>query len=372
MVIVKLSHFLLVDNASLSLTQENLWKIFCPKFHEWYKFYSGDFVSLLFSSVLFHLGELDRQNKITQEILAKYLQRRLFPHLVYPRGLDGSALAKSLQKAGIVPRSDSDQHDTLETVESERISNFQLFGDDLQGKFSILLTFAEREKSTGYISAANWMHLLFMPKISARELVSEQKMSLPASCNNRDLLPGSSATPRTLPRIVILTIFASCIIYGIYNYVARYIRVKGILLHWNARRKPLRGSHSQRWPAASWTLVRTILLFQNCLELTDSQNPWIVWTPFKLTVQLRRQECSIGGLVLKFGRNLFFERDSPRIEQPSPELTSHRGVSFLRMTEVCSKMKINLSHLLQGHSGYTDQNGHFTDVYHVEFVFIRV
>lgn len=64
------------------------------------------------------------------------MQRRLFPHLSQPRTQSsgqGSDQQLDQQSSGIDP----DQDDTLETVESERISNFQYFEDENRGKFEI-------------------------------------------------------------------------------------------------------------------------------------------------------------------------------------------------------------------------------------------
>lgn len=78
-------------------------------------------------------GDLDRQNKITQEILAKYLQRRLFSHLLNTRAQSVPVGHSRQQRARAHTRADFYQDDALETVESERIPNFQLLEDDLQG-----------------------------------------------------------------------------------------------------------------------------------------------------------------------------------------------------------------------------------------------
>lgn len=78
-------------------------------------------------------GEVARQNKITQEILAKYLQRRLFPHLANSQN-HNNGLRSDRHSIGGESLIDSEQDDALETVESERISNFQYFEGDAQGK----------------------------------------------------------------------------------------------------------------------------------------------------------------------------------------------------------------------------------------------
>ncbi|KAK6630926.1 hypothetical protein RUM44_003098 [Polyplax serrata] len=77
-------------------------------------------------------SDLDRQNKITQEILAKYLQRRLFSHLLNTRAQSVPVGHSRQQRARAHTRADFYQDDALETVESERIPNFQLLEDDLQ------------------------------------------------------------------------------------------------------------------------------------------------------------------------------------------------------------------------------------------------
>jgi hypothetical protein len=73
-------------------------------------------------------GEIARQNRITQQILAQYLQRRFFPHLVTTTTPSPTALFRLKDK----PKDHHLQHhqvqevdsdDRLETVESEQISN---------------------------------------------------------------------------------------------------------------------------------------------------------------------------------------------------------------------------------------------------------
>jgi hypothetical protein len=74
-------------------------------------------------------GEIDRQNRITQQILAQFLQRRLFPNLSTTPTPSSNALLRLSND----PRDHHLQHhrqahevegdDRLETVESEQISN---------------------------------------------------------------------------------------------------------------------------------------------------------------------------------------------------------------------------------------------------------
>ncbi|KAK6632645.1 hypothetical protein RUM43_013413 [Polyplax serrata] len=90
-------------------------------------------------------SDLDRQNKITQEILAKYLQRRLFSHLLNTRAQSVPVGHSRQQRARAHTRADFYQDDALETVESERIPNFQLLEDDLQGSRPVPL---KRRKNT--------------------------------------------------------------------------------------------------------------------------------------------------------------------------------------------------------------------------------
>jgi hypothetical protein len=73
-------------------------------------------------------GEVERQNRITQQILAQFLQRRLFPNLSSTPTPSPNALLRLTDD----PRDhhhhhhqahDVDGDDRLETVESEQISN---------------------------------------------------------------------------------------------------------------------------------------------------------------------------------------------------------------------------------------------------------
>ena len=73
-------------------------------------------------------GEIAKQNRITQQILAQYLQRRLFPHLTTTTTPSPPALLRprDTQKDHHVHHHqphDGDGDDRLETVESEQISN---------------------------------------------------------------------------------------------------------------------------------------------------------------------------------------------------------------------------------------------------------
>jgi hypothetical protein len=76
-------------------------------------------------------GEIARQNRITQQILAQYLQRRLFPHLTTTTTPSPTALLR----LGDTPKDhhvhhnrahEADGDDRLETVESEQVSNVYL------------------------------------------------------------------------------------------------------------------------------------------------------------------------------------------------------------------------------------------------------
>jgi len=73
-------------------------------------------------------GEVALQNRITQQILAQYLQRRFFPHLVTTTTSPPTTLLRlkdrptdhHLQHHQV---REGDGDDRLETVESEQISN---------------------------------------------------------------------------------------------------------------------------------------------------------------------------------------------------------------------------------------------------------
>ena len=69
-------------------------------------------------------GEVALQNRITQQILAQYLQRRFFPHLVTTTTSPPTTLLRLKDRPTDhlqVPEGDGDG--ILETVESEQISN---------------------------------------------------------------------------------------------------------------------------------------------------------------------------------------------------------------------------------------------------------
>jgi hypothetical protein len=71
-------------------------------------------------------GEIARQNRITQQILAQYLQRRLFPHLTTTTTPSPTALQlRDNSKDHRLPHQahEGEGDDRLETVESEQISN---------------------------------------------------------------------------------------------------------------------------------------------------------------------------------------------------------------------------------------------------------
>ncbi|KAJ9575460.1 hypothetical protein L9F63_007665, partial [Diploptera punctata] len=83
-------------------------------------------------------SELARQNRITQQILAQYLQRRLFPHLTTTTTPSPPALLRprDTQKdhhAHHHQAHDADGDDRLETVESEQISNVYFTSEDIVG-----------------------------------------------------------------------------------------------------------------------------------------------------------------------------------------------------------------------------------------------
>jgi hypothetical protein len=72
-------------------------------------------------------GDIARQNRITEQILAQYLQRRFFPHLVTTTSSPTALLRlrdkpkdHHLQQQEV---READGDDRLETVESEQISN---------------------------------------------------------------------------------------------------------------------------------------------------------------------------------------------------------------------------------------------------------
>jgi hypothetical protein len=71
-------------------------------------------------------GEIARQNRITQQILTQYLQKRFFPHLTTTTPSSPTALLrlkdnpKDRRLQHQVRETDGD--DRLETVESEQIS----------------------------------------------------------------------------------------------------------------------------------------------------------------------------------------------------------------------------------------------------------
>jgi hypothetical protein len=72
-------------------------------------------------------GEVARQNRITEQILTQYLQRRFFPHLVNTTPSSPTTLLRLKDRPTDhhlqhqVREADGD--DRLETVESEQISN---------------------------------------------------------------------------------------------------------------------------------------------------------------------------------------------------------------------------------------------------------
>lgn len=68
-------------------------------------------------------GEIARQNKITEQILAQFIQKRFFPHLSPP-----SPPTRDQS-------SDQEDPDTLETVESEHIPN--VYDEDKDDDFRI-------------------------------------------------------------------------------------------------------------------------------------------------------------------------------------------------------------------------------------------
>jgi hypothetical protein len=73
-------------------------------------------------------GEIARQNRITQQILAQYLQRRLFPHLTTTTTPSPTALLQLRDNSRDHQLHHHQAHeaegdDRLETVESEQISN---------------------------------------------------------------------------------------------------------------------------------------------------------------------------------------------------------------------------------------------------------
>ncbi|EEB14108.1 hypothetical protein Phum_PHUM280960 [Pediculus humanus corporis] len=82
----------------------------------------------------FCIRDVDRQNKITQEILAKYLQRRLFSHLLNTRAQSVPVGNSRQQKARIHTRADVYNQDDgiIETVEPERLTSFPLIEEELQ------------------------------------------------------------------------------------------------------------------------------------------------------------------------------------------------------------------------------------------------
>jgi hypothetical protein len=72
-------------------------------------------------------GDIARQNRITQQILAQYLQRRLFPHLTTMTTPSPSALRERDNSRDHLHHHhqahEAEGDDRLETVESEQISN---------------------------------------------------------------------------------------------------------------------------------------------------------------------------------------------------------------------------------------------------------
>lgn len=74
-------------------------------------------------------GEIARQNRITQQILAQYLQRRLFPHLTTTTTPSSNVLLQlrdnstDHQLHHHHQAHEAEGDDRLETVESEQISN---------------------------------------------------------------------------------------------------------------------------------------------------------------------------------------------------------------------------------------------------------
>jgi hypothetical protein len=71
-------------------------------------------------------GEVERQNRITQQILAQFLQRRLFPNLSSTPTPSPNALLRlrnDPRDHHLHQAHEVDGDDRLETVESEQISN---------------------------------------------------------------------------------------------------------------------------------------------------------------------------------------------------------------------------------------------------------
>lgn len=66
-------------------------------------------------------GEIARQNKITEQILTQYIQRKFFPHLSPPQLPRIDYLAGANRQATVSETDDTDP-DALETVETEQIS----------------------------------------------------------------------------------------------------------------------------------------------------------------------------------------------------------------------------------------------------------
>ncbi|XP_063236400.1 brevican core protein-like [Bacillus rossius redtenbacheri] len=129
-------------------------------------------------------GELERQNRITQEILARYLQRRLFPQRSLPLQRPSTAAPRDDDEV-----SDEGEEERLLSGESERVSNIyeSLSGDcancveegpGVSSRWTMpLLKLGEKRYYLGIFFKANWYraaqycryHGMHLASISSQE-----------------------------------------------------------------------------------------------------------------------------------------------------------------------------------------------------------